>query len=43
MSIDEAKKHLKETGYCSFDLKDFDESLFKYIEKYKRFDSWQYA
>jgi Rps23 Pro-64 3,4-dihydroxylase Tpa1-like proline 4-hydroxylase len=35
MSIDEAKKHLKETGYCSFDLKDFDESLFKYIEKYK--------
>lgn len=35
MSIDEAKKHLKEKGYCSFDLKDFDESLFKYIEKYK--------
>lgn len=35
MSIDEAKKHLKEKGYCSFDLKDFDESPFKYIEKYK--------
>jgi len=35
MSIDEAKKHLKKKGYCSFDLKDFDESLFKYIEKYK--------
>jgi Rps23 Pro-64 3,4-dihydroxylase Tpa1-like proline 4-hydroxylase len=35
MNIDEAKKHLKEKGYCSFGLKDFDESLFKYIEKYK--------
>ncbi len=35
MNLEETKLHLKEKGYCSFELKDFDESLCKYIEKYK--------
>ena len=35
MSIELKKYQLKEKGYCSFNLKDFDESGFNYIKKYK--------
>ena len=35
MNVEEAKIQLKEKGYCSFNLVDFDDSLIQYIEKYK--------
>lgn len=35
MNLETAKKDLLERGYCSFNLKDFDEESFDYIQKYK--------
>ncbi len=35
MSPQEAKSQLRTKGYCSFQLEDFDEDFFNYLEKYK--------
>ena len=35
MNLESAKQNLKEKGYCSFELKEFDENLYEYIKKYK--------
>jgi len=35
MNIESAKQNLKEKGYCSFELNEFDENLYEYIKKYK--------
>ena len=35
MTLDEAKKNLKEIGYCNFDLKDFNPEYYTLLEKIK--------
>lgn len=35
MNLENLKKQLKDLGYCSFNLKDYNENFINYIEKYK--------
>ena len=35
MNIKKAKETLQTKGYCNFDLKEFDEEFYKYLEQFK--------
>jgi|694.fasta_scaffold09611_12 hypothetical protein len=35
MNIEKAKETLQAKGYCNFDLKEFDEEFYKYLEQFK--------
>jgi len=35
MNIEKAKETLQTKGYCNFDLKEFDEEFYKYLEQFK--------